>query len=123
MHANEVIANRANQLAGSVLGSKSPIHPNDDVNRGQSSNDTFPTVMHMAAVEQIGGKLVPAVRTLRSFPGAARFRSLTTKRGEHLVSAAVDRHLDPESVGTLREGSEAEFAPRPPGLVRRRGLY
>lgn len=48
MNANEVIANRANELAGSPLGSKKPIHPNDDVNRGQSSNDTFPTAMHIA---------------------------------------------------------------------------
>ena len=53
MNANEVIANRAIQLAGGVIGSKKPIHPNDDVNRSQSSNDTFPTVMHIATVEQI----------------------------------------------------------------------
>ena len=53
MNANEVIANRAIQLAGGVMGSKKPIHPNDDVNRGQSSNDTFPTAMHIAAVEQL----------------------------------------------------------------------
>jgi fumarate hydratase, class II len=53
MNANEVIANRATQLAGGVLGSKSPVHPNDHVNRGQSSNDTFPTAMHIATVEQL----------------------------------------------------------------------
>ena len=53
MNANEVIANRAIQLAGGVVGSKKPIHPNDDVNHGQSSNDTFPTVMHIATVEQL----------------------------------------------------------------------
>jgi fumarate hydratase, class II len=53
MNANEVIANRAIELAGGVLGSKKPIHPNDDVNMSQSSNDTFPTAMHMAAAEQI----------------------------------------------------------------------
>src|SRR5262249_26324743 len=53
MNANEVIANRAIQLAGGVLGSKKPIHPNDDVNHSQSSNDTFPTAMHIATVEQI----------------------------------------------------------------------
>src|SRR5262245_19985091 len=51
MNANEVIANRAIQLAGGVLGSKRPIHPNDDVNRSQSSNDVFPSVMHIAAVD------------------------------------------------------------------------
>jgi fumarate hydratase, class II len=65
MNANEVIANRAIQLAGGVVGSKKPIHPNDDVNHSQSSNDTFPTVMHIATVEQLDGVLVPAIRTLR----------------------------------------------------------
>ena len=65
MNANEVISNRAIQLAGGVLGSKKPIHPNDDVNHSQSSNDTFPTVMHIAAVEQIQDVLLPAVKVLR----------------------------------------------------------
>ena len=65
MNANEVIANRAIQLAGGVVGSKKPIHPNDDVNHSQSSNDTFPTAMHIAAVEQVENLLVPAIRTLR----------------------------------------------------------
>jgi fumarate hydratase, class II len=65
MNANEVIANRAIQLAGGVVGSKTPIHPNDDVNQGQSSNDTFPTVMHIATVEQLDTALMPAVRALR----------------------------------------------------------
>src|SRR6266853_1011573 len=65
MNANEVIANRAIQLAGGVVGSKKPIHPNDDVNHSQSSNDTFPTVMHIAAVEAIEEKLFPAVNSLR----------------------------------------------------------
>jgi fumarate hydratase class II len=65
MNANEVIANRAIQLAGGVVGSKQPIHPNDDVNHSQSSNDTFPTVMHIAAVEQLDNVLIPAIRALR----------------------------------------------------------
>jgi fumarate hydratase, class II len=65
MNANEVIANRAIQLAGGVIGSKKPIHPNDDVNRSQSSNDVFPTVMHVATVRQIKHDLLPAVRQLR----------------------------------------------------------
>jgi fumarate hydratase class II len=65
MNANEVIANRAIQLAGGVVGSMKPIHPNDDVNRSQSSNDTFPTAMHVATVEQVENDLVPAVRALR----------------------------------------------------------
>src|ERR1700761_6193979 len=54
MNANEGIANRAIQLAGGAVGSKKPIHPNDDVNHSQSSNDTFPTVMHVATVEELG---------------------------------------------------------------------
>jgi fumarate hydratase, class II len=65
MNANEVLANRAIQLAGGVVGSKKPIHPNDDVNHSQSSNDTFPTVMHIAAVEQMTHALLPAVTELR----------------------------------------------------------
>ena len=65
MNANEVIANRAIQLAGGVVGSKTPIHPNDDVNHSQSSNDTFPTAMHIATVEQLDNVLIPAIRTLR----------------------------------------------------------
>lgn len=65
MNANEVIANRAIQLAGGAVGSKQPIHPNDDVNHSQSSNDTFPTVMHVATIEQLHDALIPAVRTLR----------------------------------------------------------
>ncbi|MEL6326039.1 MAG: class II fumarate hydratase [Cyanobacteria bacterium J06626_23] len=65
MNANEVIANRAIELAGGVLGSKTPIHPNDHVNRGQSSNDTFPTAMHIAAVEQLVHRLLPSVDRLR----------------------------------------------------------
>lgn len=65
MNANEVIANRAIELAGGVLGSKTPIHPNDDVNRGQSSNDTFPTAMHIAVVEELHRQLYPNVQKLR----------------------------------------------------------
>jgi fumarate hydratase class II len=65
MNANEVIANRAIQLAGGVVGSKTPVHPNDDVNHSQSSNDTFPTAMHVAAVEEIAQVLLPAVAKLR----------------------------------------------------------
>jgi len=65
MNANEVIGNRAIELLGGRLGSKKPVHPNDDVNRSQSSNDVFPTAIHVAAVEQIAGKLIPAVEALR----------------------------------------------------------
>jgi fumarate hydratase class II len=62
MNANEVIANRAIELAGGVLGSKNPIHPNDHVNMSQSSNDTFPAAMHIAAAERIHSALIPSVR-------------------------------------------------------------
>ncbi len=65
MNANEVIANRANELAGAPLGSKAPIHPNDDVNRGQSSNDTFPTAMHVAVISALHHELLPPLLQLR----------------------------------------------------------
>ena len=65
MNTNEVIANRAIELAGGVLGSKAPVHPNDHVNRAQSSNDTFPTAMHIAAAESFTHRLLPSVRALR----------------------------------------------------------
>jgi fumarate hydratase class II len=65
MNANEVISNRAIEMAGGEMGSKQPIHPNDDVNMSQSSNDTFPTAMHIAAVRAVQEQLLPAVRGLR----------------------------------------------------------
>ncbi len=65
MNANEVISNRAIELAGGVLGSKVPVHPNDHVNRGQSSNDTFPTAMHIATVCELHERLYPALGALR----------------------------------------------------------
>ncbi|MFC0219252.1 class II fumarate hydratase [Pseudochelatococcus lubricantis] len=64
MNANEVIANRANELLGAPLGSKTPVHPNDHVNRGQSSNDTFPTAIHIAAVLDVSNRLLPALEHL-----------------------------------------------------------
>jgi fumarate hydratase class II len=74
MNVNEVISNRAIEAAGAALGSKDPIHPNDHVNMSQSSNDTFPTAMHIAAAEEIVHRLVPSVRALRD--------ALATKAGE-----------------------------------------
>src|SRR5918992_2832762 len=65
MNANEVISNRAIEIAGGEMGSKKPVHPNDDVNMSQSSNDTFPTAMHIAAAEEIHHRLLPAVKALR----------------------------------------------------------
>jgi fumarate hydratase class II len=66
MNANEVIANRANELLGAPLGGKSPVHPNDHVNRGQSSNDSFPSAMHIAAVEEVERRLLPALEHLHA---------------------------------------------------------
>jgi fumarate hydratase class II len=65
MNVNEVISNRAIELAGGVMGSKKPVHPNDHVNMSQSSNDTYPTAMHIAAIEAIEGYLLPRVAVLR----------------------------------------------------------
>ena len=65
MNVNEVISNRAIQLVGGALGSKHPIHPNDDVNEGQSSNDTFPTAMHLATVLEIQSRMVPQISALQ----------------------------------------------------------
>ncbi len=66
MNANEVISNRAIEMMGGEMGSKQPVHPNDHCNRGQSSNDTFPTAMHIAAVEQLGHELIPALEHLHA---------------------------------------------------------
>jgi fumarate hydratase class II len=65
MNVNEVVSNRAIELAGGERGSKTPVHPNDHVNMGQSSNDTFPAAMHIAAAQAVHGKLIPAVARLR----------------------------------------------------------
>src|SRR5947207_2884701 len=73
MNANEVIANRAIQILGGVVGSKDPVHPNDHVNMGQSSNDSVPTAMHIAVMESIESYLIPALRRLhKSLPGKAK---------------------------------------------------
>jgi fumarate hydratase class II len=64
MNANEVIANRAIEIMGGVIGSKTPVHPNDHVNMSQSSNDTYPTAMHIAAAEEIARDLLPALHHL-----------------------------------------------------------
>ena len=66
MNANEVVSNRAIEILGGEIGSKSPVHPNDHVNRSQSSNDTFPTAMHIAAAEEIHHRLIPALEELRN---------------------------------------------------------
>jgi fumarate hydratase class II len=88
MNANEVISNRAIEIAGGVMGSKKPIHPNDDVNMSQSSNDTFPTAMHIAAAEQMN-KLIPGVGEVESAidAKAAEFKDVVKIGRTHLQDA------------------------------------
>ena len=89
MNSNEVIANRGIELAGGVIGSKDPVHPNDHVNMGQSSNDTFPTAMHIAAVERIRDALLPSLSTLaNSFKKkATEFKDIIKIGRTHLMDA------------------------------------
>src|ERR1700719_4040820 len=89
MNANEVISNRAIEMAGGVLGSKKPIHPNDDVNMSQSSNDTFPTAMHIAAAEEVTRDLIPSVRRLRDALNkkAREFADIVKIGRTHLMDA------------------------------------
>lgn len=89
MNANEVISNRSIELAGGVMGSKKPIHPNDHVNMSQSSNDTFPTAMHIAAAERIALTLIPAVQVLRNTLDrkAAEFADVVKIGRTHLQDA------------------------------------
>ncbi len=89
MNANEVVANRAIELAGGRLGSKSPVHPNDDVNRSQSSNDVFPTAMHVATVCELHDRLLPAVERLRGTLAAksAEFGDVVKLGRTHLQDA------------------------------------
>jgi len=89
MNANEVIANRAIEMAGGELGSKKPIHPNDDVNRSQSSNDVFPTAMHVAAAVDMNERLIPALELLRDTLAAQaeRFAAVTKIGRTHLMDA------------------------------------
>jgi fumarate hydratase, class II len=89
MNANEVIANRAIELSGGELGSKTPIHPNDHVNLSQSSNDAFPTAMHIAAVEEIHHRLLPQVTALRNalFAKSEAFAAIVKIGRTHLMDA------------------------------------
>jgi len=89
MNSNEVIANRGIELAGGVIGSKDPVHPNDHVNMGQSSNDTFPTAMHIAAVERIRDALIPSLTTLsESFrKKTVEFKDIIKIGRTHLMDA------------------------------------
>ncbi|MCX8050536.1 MAG: class II fumarate hydratase [Chlorobi bacterium] len=104
MNVNEVIANRAIELAGGVLGSKTPIHPNDDVNKSQSSNDTFPTAMHIAAAERLVNHLLPAVAQLRDTLAAkAELFSDIIKIGRTHLMDAVPLTLGQEFSGYVHQ--------------------
>jgi len=89
MNVNEVISNRAIEMAGGKLGSKKPIHPNDDVNRSQSSNDTYPTAMHIAAVEGLVHRLLPSIKELRDalFEKQKKFNHIVKVGRTHLQDA------------------------------------
>ena len=89
MNANEVISNRAIEISGGVMGSKKPIHPNDDVNMSQSSNDTFPTAMHIAAATRVAESLIPAVKRLRDAidAKAREFQDVVKIGRTHLMDA------------------------------------
>lgn len=89
MNANEVIANRANELLGQPLGTKSPVHPNDHVNASQSSNDSFPTVMHIAAAMELTGRLIPSLVVLKDALAerASAFADAAKVARTHLMDA------------------------------------
>jgi fumarate hydratase class II len=89
MNVNEVVSNRAIEISGGVIGSKKPIHPNDDVNKAQSSNDTFPTAMHIAAVEEVYRRLIPMVTKLRDALAekAAAYEHIIKIGRTHLMDA------------------------------------
>ncbi|MFI4925389.1 MAG: lyase family protein, partial [Vicinamibacteria bacterium] len=106
MNANEVIANRAIQLAGGKVGAKSPIHPNDDVNLSQSSNDAFPAVMHVALVEAIDARLLPPIdRLIETLTAKSRaFGDIVMLGRTHLMDAT------PVTLGQELGGYAAQVA-------------
>ena len=104
MNANEVISNRANEMLGQPRGSRTPVHPNDHVNRGQSSNDSFPTVMHVAAVEAVQHRLLPALATLQaSLEARAREWDGIVKVGRTHMMDAVPVTLGQECAAWARQ--------------------
>ena len=105
MNANEVIANRAIQLAGGAVGSKSPVHPNDHVNRSQSSNDVFPAVMHVATVLELDRALLPAIAALRATldAKAREFADVVMLGRTHLQDAT------PVTLGQVMSGWAAQL--------------
>jgi fumarate hydratase class II len=121
MNVNEVIANRAIQLAGGTLGSKQPIHPNDDVNKSQSSNDTFPTAMHIATALEIHRRLLPALTALRDVVAAKahQFAGIV-KIGRTHLQDAVPLTVGQEWSGYVAQLDEAiqRLHDSLPGLYR-----
>jgi fumarate hydratase class II len=120
MNVNEVIANRAIELAGGKLGSKDPVHPNDHVNMSQSSNDTFPTAMHVAAALEITRRLVPSVQALRDALAAkAREFAGIVKIGRTHLQDAVPLTLGQEFSGYVAQldGALARIDATLPGLL------
>jgi fumarate hydratase class II len=108
MNTNEVISNRAIQLVGGTLGSKTPVHPNDHVNMGQSSNDTFPTAMHIAAVKQIHEHLIPMVQALQSaLEAKSREWSDVVKTGRTHLQDAVPVTVGQEWSGYAHQLTQA----------------
>ncbi len=107
MNVNEVISNRAIEIAGGKMGSKVPIHPNDDVNKAQSSNDVFPAAMHVAAVEEIYLRLVPSLTRLRdALEGKAQeFKDIVKIGRTHLMDA-TPLTLGNEFSGYVRQLSQ-----------------
>ncbi|MBL1146408.1 MAG: class II fumarate hydratase [Pseudomonadota bacterium] len=106
MNANEVIANRAIEMLGGKIGSKTPVHPNDHCNRGQSSNDTFPAVMHIAAVEEINNNMLPALAHLHKVLDgkATAFKDIIKIGRTHLQDAT------PVTLGQEFSGYAAQIA-------------
>jgi len=119
MNANEVISNRAIELAGGVMGSKKPIHPNDDVNMSQSSNDTFPTAMYIAAAEQLN-KLIPRIQELHdAIEAKAKEFAGVVKIGRTHLQDATPLTVDQEMGGwaSLLERDIERMKAALPGLL------
>ncbi|NOT29513.1 MAG: class II fumarate hydratase, partial [Planctomycetes bacterium] len=111
MNANEVISNRAIQILGGVLGSKKPIHPNDHVNRSQSSNDVFPTAMHVAAGETSVRRLLPALEALeQAFDAKAKAWSHVVKIGRTHLQDATPLTVGQEFSGYVQQLRDARRA-------------
>ena len=120
MNVNEVISNRAIEIAGGEMGSKKPIHPNDHVNMSQSSNDTFPAAMHIAAAERVKNALIPAIKTVRDAI-AAKAKEFDSMREDRPHSPAGCRAAD-RRPGIRRLGQPAGARHQTTGAGARRAL-